>query len=972
LAGSSAPPFGFRGFASKRSDRFQVQAPLGRSAIRHIVLGLTIALALSWPAGVSAVPGPDPYARCRERFATQPEDYDSAFCFYQVTIDSLRWKEGARVFDDLIAAHPDNLWLPLAYGHVYRSRDPKRAEQLYRRAADGFRASARADGEVLARSNLRDFLFPFGRVDEATREMERVVALGNASTDPLLKAQAWSLQARHIYESGGDLGHAFRLLKQAESACFPQGPYRLKRGTLTLLGNVAAAAGRLDEALSIFRRLDTLAMEAGDAAMQATARYNAFETTAMKQGLLPSPESREQLIGLAESALESGMAAEYELVVIRSHAALAHLFARSTEGRPAAVEHLTQCLTLATAARQAHDEAVCAWIEASLFASTDPRRARAAELRALEATARAKSPRTQAESAGRHMRHSWNTKSRAAAIRDSLAAIDSVETLRGLQDDANSSAALFSSWTFDYYWLSGRLLQDGQVDDVALGFFVTERMRARSLLDALDRSRPVPDPRHPAIKERRGLLEAIAAVQRVLMDPTLDDAPRAARLRELEELERREQEAARQITLAFHDVPRTPPTFASLDAVQSALAPNEALLSFQVGLWETYDGDYGGGSWLVAVTKNRRTVHRLPDRTRLSPVVPVFVGLLERGDARETPAAARLYKELLSDAVTSLPTEVTRLVIVADGVLHHLPFEALRATADAPPLGARYELVQTPSATLWLQWRAKAPDAATGRMLTFADPLLAGGVETEAPARDATLLQGLRLGRLPHAREESRAIERHVGGAEALVGESASEKALKSRDLRGYNVLHFAAHAVADETHPERSAVLLAPGDAVEDGLLQVREIAALDLDGRIVVLSACQTAAGVVMSGEGVLSLARAFFEAGAHAVIGSRWPLRDVDAAALFDTFYLHLGQGASLAQALKATQDEARAAGRPASAWAGLMLLGNGDLRPFPGGRPPTHRWLGLAPALVLGAAFLVVLGLVFARRSLRRSS
>ncbi len=372
-------------------------------------------------------------------------------------------------------------------------------------------------------------------------------------------------------------------------------------------------------------------MEAGDTATQATARFNAFGTTEVQQGLLPSPDGREQLIRLARSALESGMAAEHLLVIIRSHAALAHLVAGTAEGRPAAVEHVKQCLALATAARQAHDEAICAWMEASLYGSTDPRKARAAELRALEATARAKSPRTQAESAGRHMRHSWDTKARAAAIRDSLAAIDSVETLRTLQDDANSSAALFSRWTMDYYWLSGRLLQEGQDDDLALAFFVTERMRARSLLDALDRSRPVRDPQHPAVRERRELLEAIAAVQRVLMDPTLDDERRRGRLRELEGLERREQEAQRQIALAFHDARRTPPSFASLDDLQSALAGNEALLSFQVGLWETYEGDYGGGSWLIAVTKNRRTVHRLPDRTRLSPVVPVFVGLLKGG-----------------------------------------------------------------------------------------------------------------------------------------------------------------------------------------------------------------------------------------------------------------------------------------------------------------------------------------------------
>ena len=941
---------------------------MSEHSVHRRVLALTSALALSFAAGVTAAAPPDPYAPCRDRFAQQPDDYEVALCFYQVTVGERRYDEGTRVFDALITANPGNFWLRLAYGHVYRGRDPNRAEQLYRQAADGFRASARADGEVLARSNLRDFLFPSGRVDEATRELERVVDIGNASADPIVKAQAWTLQARHLNETGGDLGYASRLLRQAESAAFPDGRYRLKLGILTLQGIVAGNAGRLDEALSTFNRIDALAMEAGDTATQATVRYNAFEATAKQQGWLPSPDAREQLIRLARRALESGVDAQLPTVIIRSHAALAQLFAGAPGGRPAAAEHVRQCLTLATAARQAHDEAICSWIDASLLASTDVEKARAAEMRAVEATARARSPRTQAEAAGRHMRHSWNTKPRAAAIRDSQSTIDTLETLRTLQDEASSSAALFSRWTLDYYWLSGRLLQDGDEDDLELAFEVTERMRARSLLDALDRSRPVPDPQHPAVRERRAQLEAIAAVQRVLMDPALDDDRRRVQLGDLEALERREQEAQRQIALAFNHARRAPPAFASLGDLQSALAPNEALLSFQVGLWTTYEGDSGGGSWLIAATKTRRSVHRLPDRTRLHAIVPIFVGLLRDGQP-ELPASVRLYEELVKEAIASLPPHVTRLVIVADGVLHHLPFEALRATPDDPPLGARYELVHAPSATLWLQWRTSAPRAPAGRMLTLADPLLTGGIETEAQVRNATLLQGLRLGQLPHARKESRAIQRHVAGVEALIGADASEKALKSRDLGAYDILHFAAHAIGDEAHPERSAVLLASGDAVEDGLLQAREIEALDLAGRIVVLSACYTATGVVLSGEGVLSLARAFFEAGAHAVIGSRWPLRDADAAALFDTFYRHLGTGASLSEALKATQDEARATGRPASAWAGLVLLGNGDLRPFADGRPPTDRWPHLAAMLAI-TGVLAVAALGLAHRRLRR--
>jgi CHAT domain-containing protein len=251
------------------------------------------------------------------------------------------------------------------------------------------------------------------------------------------------------------------------------------------------------------------------------------------------------------------------------------------------------------------------------------------------------------------------------------------------------------------------------------------------------------------------------------------------------------------------------------------------------------------------------------------------------------------------------------------------------------------------------------------RVLTLADPALDDGDETAARTRTSALFQGLRLGRLPHARQESRAIARHVGTADALVGAAASEEALKATDLRRYGVLHLAAHAVADEVKPERSAIVLAPGDANEDGLLQSREIHALALDGGVVVLSACYTAGGAVLSGEGVLSLARAFFAAGAHAVVGSRWPLRDSDAAELFEGFYRRLGRGASLAEALQATQNEARAAGRPASTWAALVLLGNGDLRPFAGTRVTVNR-SHLAIVFTIGLTLLLALGVVGIRR------
>ena len=129
-----------------------------------------------------------------------------------------------------------------------------------------------------------------------------------------------------------------------------------------------------------------------------------------------------------------------------------------------------------------------------------------------------------------------------------------------------------------------------------------------------------------------------------------------------------------------------------------------------------------------------------------------------------------------------------------------------------------------------------------------------------------------------------------------------------------FGLLHFAAHAVADEERPERSAVLLAPGGAAEDGLLQSREIVDLPLDGRVVVLSACRSAGGSVLRGEGVLSLARAFFQAGSPAVVGSLWPLRDDETATLFESFYRHLARGLSLGAACGTHNATRSPPGRP----------------------------------------------------------
>ena len=167
-----------------------------------------------------------------------------------------------------------------------------------------------------------------------------------------------------------------------------------------------------------------------------------------------------------------------------------------------------------------------------------------------------------------------------------------------------------------------------------------------------------------------------------------------------------------------------------------------------------------------------------------------------------------------------------------------------------------------------------------------------------------------------------------------------------------------------DEAFPDRSAVFLAPGGAAEDGWLRPQEIAALDFGGRLVVLSACDSATGFLLSGERPLSLARAFFSGGASGVIATRWPLRDDEAAFVMDRFYRALAMGVGAATALRRARQDAIDARRPAAVWAGVVLVGDGLRAPFPEAVGPPRD--GRAAIVLAG---IMLLGLAAVARRLR---
>src|SRR5262249_9076416 len=129
------------------------------------------------------------------------------------------------------------------------------------------------------------------------------------------------------------------------------------------------------------------------------------------------------------------------------------------------------------------------------------------------------------------------------------------------------------------------------------------------------------------------------------------------------------------------------------------------------------------------------------------------------------------------------------------------------------------------------------------------------------------------------------------------LGALATEQALKREQLSSYRWLHFATHSLIDEQFPTRSGVVLTPDkNPAEDGFLEMNEIAELELDCELVVLSACRTGRGQLATGEGIIGLARAFLYAGAQAVAVSLWDVSDAASAQFMSGFYRHLTASSS----------------------------------------------------------------------------
>jgi len=312
--------------------------------------------------------------------------------------------------------------------------------------------------------------------------------------------------------------------------------------------------------------------------------------------------------------------------------------------------------------------------------------------------------------------------------------------------------------------------------------------------------------------------------------------------------------------------------------------------------------------------------------------------LLKSG--QEKSATARLQalrRVLVPDTLWAKLAEYTEVILIPDGLLHQLPFEALVVQSGNTPKETRYWIDEgpviryAPSATILdnLEKRTIADSpTSVGKpsILSLSDPIFDMAiVEAEskrrftnkpvvvvndsASAQPADILEELRtasrgneielastLPRLPGTALETDYVRKHFGvkNVKILQGLQADEPNLRA-NIQGKRYLHLATHGLVELQHSSLSnalALTLPPKDTVDsqnDGFLKLYEIYELQLpDCELAVLSACDTQYGRLFEGEGVFALSRGFLAAGVRRVVASHWQVADFSSAELIGAFF------------------------------------------------------------------------------------
>jgi CHAT domain-containing protein len=452
--------------------------------------------------------------------------------------------------------------------------------------------------------------------------------------------------------------------------------------------------------------------------------------------------------------------------------------------------------------------------------------------------------------------------------------------------------------------------------DAARLFAIIEQARGRALLGLL-RARPVSTVARPAALKKQE--REIAELQRRLFQP-MSPAQRRSLLDQITAAE----EALAPLTTELFDRTRRPASSGpvSLAEFRRMLKANELFLAYALSEPRSY---------VIVVTPKASRVHALAPRTTIRTNVQELLDAIRSG--KDTTAASRRLRESVLGGIGELASG-TEVMISPDAELHQVPFEVLTGPSGSMLL-ATHAVSYASSASVLAMVRASGRRTMTRPALAVsASPSEPGLPPSSASvSRSIFDLDGAQLRPLPSANDEARAVAALLGAnVTLLIGDSATEQAVKQQPLGEYCVLHFAVHGVTSTKFPARSALLLHPAGA-EDGLLQAREVLGLRLRADLVTLSACDTGSGSLHEQEGVTSLVRPFMAAGARAVVANLWAAEDRFSLTMMREFYRQLSRGVPVGEALRQAKLRMLEMFGPEAVprlWSGVLAYGDASVR------------------------------------------
>jgi len=540
------------------------------------------------------------------------------------------------------------------------------------------------------------------------------------------------------------------------------------------------------------------------------------------------------------------------------------------------------------------------------------------------------------------------------AIGDSESALSRVEKsinlIERLRINAGSPSlrvAYFASLRKHYEFYVDLLMdmnkRKGDADFAAKAFFVSESSRARALLEILAEAQV--DLRQGADPK---LIQQVDSLEQ-LLNSTNEYQMRLLSGEHKEEDVEENNKVIRNLTAEYEEkqsqireqsslyATLTKPKLLNVAEVQGELTSNTLLLEYELGEARSY---------LFAISSKSFAVYELPMRSAIETTAAEVYRILTarqrvKGEMQHhyeerVANADQLYQAtvlslsemLLKPVMGELKNK--RLLIVAEGALHYIPFEVLMVQAGSSSgetaLVTQNEIVYSQSASMLKalrETREYTMSSSTNGIAILADPVfdrddprVQKKKKTEGNAGSSETDSETQLSRLTATRDEAKMIVRAApyGSTTVVTSFRADKKAVMVDDFLHHRILHFATHGLIDDGHPDQSAIVLTlvdeDGDA-QNGFLQLSDIYKIQLDSDLVVLSACRSALGKQISGEGFVGLTRGFISVGAQNVVASLWKVDDEATAEFMNQFYRgllgeHLTPAAALKKAKRAMQQ------------------------------------------------------------------